>query len=158
MVPAGELVDGALANLEIALSLNRGKVTYDDLPDVRVEPALLTAVFQNLIGNALKFHGEVPPEVRVTADRDGDDWVFAVRDNGIGIEAEYADRVFALFQRLHSRSAYPGTGIGLAMCRRIVEYHGGRIWLDTEAGDEGATFRFTLPARLERGAEENEDA
>ncbi|WP_410623827.1 sensor histidine kinase [Amycolatopsis sp. cmx-8-4] len=158
VVPAGELVDGALANLEVALSLNRGKVTYDDLPEVRVEPALLTAVFQNLIGNALKFHGEVPPEVRVTADRDGDDWVFAVRDNGIGIEAEYADRVFALFQRLHSRSAYPGTGIGLAMCRRIVEYHGGRIWLDTEAGAEGATFRFTLPARLERGAEENEDA
>jgi light-regulated signal transduction histidine kinase (bacteriophytochrome) len=161
VVPAGELVGGALANLEVALALNRGKVTYDDLPEVRVEPALLTAVFQNLIGNALKFHGEAPPEVRVTADREGDDWVFAVRDNGIGVEAEYAERVFALFQRLHTRSAYPGTGIGLAMCRRIVEYHGGRIWLDTDGdtgAETGATFRFTLPARLERGAEENEDA
>jgi signal transduction histidine kinase len=158
VVPAGELVDGALANLEVALSLSGGRVVHDDLPKVSAEPALLTAVFQNLVGNALKFHGEVPPEVRVTADRDGDDWVFSVRDNGIGIDAEYADRIFALFQRLHSRSAYPGTGIGLAMCRRIVEYHGGRIWLDTETSGEGATFRFTLPARLERGGEEGDDA
>jgi signal transduction histidine kinase len=155
---AGELVDDALANLEVALSLSGGEVVRDDLPEVRVEPALVTAVFQNLIGNALKFHGEAAPKVRVTAERDGDDWVFTVRDNGIGIETEYAERVFALFQRLHGRNAYPGTGIGLAMCRRIVEYHGGRIWLDTEAGGEGATFRFTLPARLERGADEGEDA
>ncbi|MDT7801354.1 MAG: hypothetical protein QOI78_4787 [Actinomycetota bacterium] len=162
VVPAGELVDGALANLEVALSLSGGRVVHDDLPKVSAEPALLTAVFQNLIGNALKFRGEAPAEVRVTADRDGDDWVFSVRDNGIGIEAEYAERIFALFQRLHSRSAYPGTGIGLAMCRRIVEYHGGRIWLETEGADSdtetGATFRFTLPSRLERGDEEGGDA
>jgi light-regulated signal transduction histidine kinase (bacteriophytochrome) len=155
---AGELVDEALANLEVAVSLSGGRVVREDLPEVRVEPALLTAVFQNLIGNALKFHGEAPPEVRVTAERDGDDWVFSVRDNGIGIEAEYAERVFALFQRLHGRNAYPGTGIGLAMCRRIVEHHGGRIWLDTETGGDGATFRFTLPARLERDDEEGADA
>ncbi|MEA5358019.1 ATP-binding protein [Amycolatopsis sp., V23-08] len=155
VVPAGELVDGALANLEVALSLSGGRVVHDDLPKVRAEPALLTAVFQNLVGNALKFHGEAPAEVWVTAERDGDDWVFSVRDNGIGIEAEYAERIFTLFQRLHTRSAYPGTGIGLAMCRRIVEYHGGRIWLDTESDSKtGATFRFTLPARLERGDEE----
>ncbi|MGW5718206.1 sensor histidine kinase [Amycolatopsis sp. NPDC003865] len=146
---AGELVDDALANLEVALSLSGGKVDRGELPAVRVEPVLMTAVFQNLIGNALKFKGETPPEVRVTADRDGDDWVFSVSDNGIGIDAEYAERVFALFQRLHTRSAYPGTGIGLALCRRIVEYHGGRIWLDTEA--EGTTFRFTLPAATEDG-------
>ncbi|WP_410606402.1 sensor histidine kinase [Amycolatopsis sp. lyj-109] len=142
---AGALVDDAVANLEVALSLSGGKVGRGDLPEVRVEPALVTAVFQNLIGNALKFKGESPPEVRVTAERDGDDWVFSVADNGIGIDAEYAERVFALFQRLHTRSAYPGTGIGLALCRRIVEYHGGRIWLDTEAAD--TTFRFTLPGR-----------
>ncbi|KDN20611.1 sensor histidine kinase [Amycolatopsis rifamycinica] len=141
---AGALADEAIANLEVALSLSGGKVSRGDLPEVRVEPALMTAVFQNLIGNALKFKGEAPPEVRVTAERDGDQWVFSVVDNGIGIGAEYAERVFALFQRLHTRSAYPGTGIGLALCRRIVEYHGGRIWLDTEAAD--TTFRFTLPA------------
>ncbi|GAB3161443.1 ATP-binding protein [Amycolatopsis stemonae] len=151
VVEAGRLVDDALANLEVALSLSGGKVERGDLPEVRVEQALMTAVFQNLIGNALKFKGETPPEVRVTAERDGDDWVFSVSDNGIGIDAEYAERVFALFQRLHTRSAYPGTGIGLALCRRIVEYHGGRIWLDTEAA--GTTFRFTLPA-----AEDNGDA
>ncbi|NBH05129.1 sensor histidine kinase [Amycolatopsis sp. SID8362] len=149
LVGADRLVDDALANLEVALSLSGGKVTHVDLPEVRVEPALMTAVFQNLIGNALKFKGETPPEVRVTAERDGDDWVFSVSDNGIGIDAEYAERVFALFQRLHTRTAYPGTGIGLALCRRIVEYHGGRIWLDTAATD--TTFRFTLPAREDNG-------
>ncbi|WIX84990.1 ATP-binding protein [Amycolatopsis sp. DG1A-15b] len=149
---AGALVDDAVANLEVALSLSGGKVSRGDLPEVRVEPALMTAVFQNLIGNALKFKGETPPEVRVTAERDGDDWVFSVVDNGIGIDAEYAERVFALFQRLHTRSAYPGTGIGLALCRRIVEYHGGRIWLDTEAAD--TTFRFTLPAREDPALED----
>ncbi|WP_290057811.1 sensor histidine kinase [Amycolatopsis solani] len=149
LIGADRLVDDALANLEVALSLSGGKVTHVDLPEVRVEPALMTAVFQNLIGNALKFKGETPPEVRVTAERDGDDWVFTVSDNGIGIDAEYAERVFALFQRLHTRSAYPGTGIGLALCRRIVEYHGGRIWLDTAAAD--TTFRFTLPAREDNG-------
>lgn len=149
VVDAGRLVDDALANLEVALSLSGGKVERGQLPEVRVEPVLMTAVFQNLIGNALKFKGEAPPEVRVSADREGDDWVFSVADNGIGIDAEYAERVFALFQRLHTRSAYPGTGIGLALCRRIVEYHGGRIRLDTEA--EGTTFRFTLPAATEDG-------
>ncbi|MFJ7216308.1 ATP-binding protein [Amycolatopsis sp. NPDC098790] len=151
VVDAGRLADDALANLEVALSLSGGKVDRGELPRVRVEPALVTAVFQNLIGNALKFKGDAPPEVRVSADRDGDDWVFTVSDNGIGIDAEYAERVFALFQRLHTRSAYPGTGIGLALCRRIVEYHGGRIWLDTEA--EGTTFRFTLPAATEDGGD-----
>lgn len=149
VVETGRLVDDALANLEVALSLSGGKVERGELPEVRVEPALMTAVFQNLIGNALKFNGETPPEVRVTAERDGDDWVFSVSDNGIGIDPEYAERIFALFQRLHTRNAYPGTGIGLALCRRIVEYHGGRIWLDTEAED--TTFRFTLPATEESG-------
>ncbi|HEY3470892.1 MAG TPA: ATP-binding protein [Amycolatopsis sp.] len=146
---AGELVDAALANLEVALSLSGGKVDRGELPAVRVEPVLMTAVFQNLIGNALKFRGETPPEVRVTAERDGDDWVFSVSDNGIGIDPEYAERIFALFQRLHTRTAYPGTGIGLAMCRRIVEYHGGRIWLDTEA--DRTTFRFAVPANPDNG-------
>jgi light-regulated signal transduction histidine kinase (bacteriophytochrome) len=103
-------------------------------------------VFQNLLSNAIKFRGEQPLRVRVTAGRDGEFWLFAVTDNGIGIEAEYAERIFVIFQRLHDRSAYSGTGIGLAMCRKIIEYHGGRIWLDTQYAD-GTRFCFTLPAR-----------
>ena len=111
-------------------------------------PALLATVFQNLLGNALKFRGEDPPRVHVSAVRDGDRWLLRFADNGLGIEHEYADRIFTIFQRLHGRSVYPGTGIGLAMCRKIVEYHGGRIWLDTESR-QGTTFRFTLPVLQE---------
>jgi light-regulated signal transduction histidine kinase (bacteriophytochrome) len=113
----------------------------------------MTAVFQNLLGNAIKFRGEAPPRVSVTAAQDGLSWVFAVSDNGIGIRAEYAERIFVIFQRLHDRATYPGTGIGLAMCRKIIEYFGGRIWLDTDTDTDthtgaegaGAVFRFTLP-------------
>ena len=108
----------------------------------------MTVVFQNLLGNALKFRGEQPPRIVVTASRDGAFWPFSVADNGIGIEPEYAERIFVIFQRLHDRAAYPGTGIGLAMCRKIIEYFGGRIWLDTRVPD-GARFCFTLPGRRE---------
>jgi signal transduction histidine kinase len=111
---------------------------------VQGEASLLTAVFQNLLSNALKFRGEAPPRVSVSARRDGRNWLFTFGDNGIGIEPEYADRVFVIFQRLHDKASYPGTGIGLAMVRKIIEYHGGQIWLDTEPG-AGARFRFTLP-------------
>jgi light-regulated signal transduction histidine kinase (bacteriophytochrome) len=102
-------------------------------------------VFQNLIGNAIKFHADAPPEVRITATEREDDWLFACADNGIGIEPEYAERIFVIFQRLHGKATYPGTGIGLAMVRKIIEYHGGRIWLDTTI-TAGARFWFTLPA------------
>ena len=94
----------------------------------------------------MKFSGDAPPVVRVDARRDGKEWIVSCQDEGIGIEPQYADRVFAIFQRLHLRGDYPGTGIGLALCRRIVEFHGGRIWLDTSVA-AGATFRFTLPER-----------
>jgi light-regulated signal transduction histidine kinase (bacteriophytochrome) len=139
-VDTQRLLGNALANLDT----NGARIARGDLPQVRGEAALLTAVFQNLVGNALKFHGDGPPDVRIEAERVDDEWVFSVIDRGIGIDPEHAERIFAIFQRLHPRDAYPGTGIGLAMCRRIIEYHGGRIWLDTEAGD--TTFRFTLPA------------
>lgn len=133
----------------------------DGLPPVRGEQSLLTAVFQNLIGNAVKFRGEQPPEITVGAERDGADWVFSVTDNGIGIDPQYAERIFVIFQRLHGRGDYPGTGIGLAMCRKIVEHHGGRIWLDTEVA-EGTCFRFTLPApvapELAGAVDEEQDA
>jgi light-regulated signal transduction histidine kinase (bacteriophytochrome) len=112
---------------------------------------LLVAVFQNLIGNALKFHGDEPPVVRVDAERAGDTWTVTCSDDGIGIDPEYAERIFAIFQRLHPKESFEGTGIGLALCRKIVDHHGGRIWLDTDAAG-GATFRFTLPARPERTA------
>ena len=114
------------------------------LPRVRVDQSLVVGVFQNLIGNALKFRGTDPPEIAVGCVDAGEEWEFSVADNGIGIEAEYADRIFVIFQRLHPKDAYPGTGIGLAMCRKIIEYHGGRIWLDTSV-TSGTTFRFTLP-------------
>jgi light-regulated signal transduction histidine kinase (bacteriophytochrome) len=105
-------------------------------------------VFQNLIGNALKFSGDGPPVVRVDVQRDGNQWVVSCSEEGIGIEPQYAERIFAIFQRLHAKETYEGTGIGLALTRKIVEHHGGRIWLDTGV-PRGTTFRFTLPVAEE---------
>jgi signal transduction histidine kinase len=122
------------------------EIIWSDLPTVEGEEPLLTTLFVNLIGNSVKFRRPgVPPVVRITAGRDGDEWRITVRDNGIGIEAEFADKVFLIFQRLHARDAYEGTGIGLAIVKKIVEYHGGRIWLDLDV-DEGTSINFTLPA------------
>jgi signal transduction histidine kinase len=143
-MPAADLLAQAQANLATALRRARAEVEAGELPTVLAEPTLLTAVFQNLLSNAIKFRGERAPRVTVTAERDGDFWLFSVADNGIGISSEYADRIFVIFQRLHDKSTYPGTGIGLAMTRKIIEYHGGRIWLDTAAAG-GARFCFTLP-------------
>jgi signal transduction histidine kinase len=145
-VDAGDLVAQTLGNLSLAIEETGTEVTVDELPRVAGDVSLLTGVFQNLISNAVKFRGDAPARVHVGVRDAGDQWEFSVADNGIGIEPEYADRIFVIFQRLHSKDAYPGTGIGLAMCRKIVEYHGGRIWLDTDvAGTAGTTFRFTLP-------------
>jgi signal transduction histidine kinase len=144
-VDLGESARRALANLDATVVESRAKVDVGPLPTVSGESSLLTALLQNLISNALKFHGEVAPEIHIRAERDGDEWLFACSDNGIGIDPEYSERVFVIFQRLHSKDEYAGTGIGLAMCRKIVEHHGGRIWLDPTAGP-GTTFRFTLPA------------
>jgi signal transduction histidine kinase len=141
----------ALANLTTAIDESGAVVEIGELPTVRGEPALLSAVFQNLIGNAVKFRGDAPPVVRVSAERDDGMWRFSVSDNGIGIEPEYAERIFVIFQRLHPKEAYGGTGIGLALSRKIVEFHGGRIELDTSVR-EGTTFRFTLPVIHENGS------
>ena len=123
-------------------------MTHDDLPALRVEPTHLVQLFQNLIGNAIKFRRPgVAPAVHVGACREEDQWHLSVRDNGIGIAAEHCDRVFLIFQRLHTRETYAGTGIGLAICKKIVERYGGRIWVETTVG-QGTTFHFSLPEEI----------
>jgi signal transduction histidine kinase len=144
-VDSGAALATAQANLATQITEAGAVIEAGPLPTVRGQLTLLSVVFQNLLGNALKFKGDEPPHVVVTVQRDGTFWLFSVTDNGIGIEPQYADRVFLIFQRLHDRATYPGTGIGLAMCRKIIEHFGGRIWLDTDVSG-GATFRFTLPA------------
>ncbi|MGB3444098.1 MAG: ATP-binding protein [Actinophytocola sp.] len=143
-VSCDAVLEQATANLADAIERTGATIEADELPTVSAEVPLLTAVFQNLISNALKFRGEDPPKVRVTVRRDGGFWEFGIADNGIGIDPEYAERIFVIFQRLHNKADYPGTGIGLAMCRKIVEYHGGTIWLDSSV-ESGSRFCFTLP-------------
>ena len=131
-------------NLKSSIEETEATVTHDSLPTIMADPTQLSQLFQNLIGNAVKFCGERKPRVHIGASDEDGEWVFSVRDNGIGIDKEHADRVFAIFQRLHGRGKYPGTGIGLAICKKIVERHGGRIWLDSEEC-RGSTFYFTIP-------------
>jgi signal transduction histidine kinase len=147
-VSCAVLLAQAWANLGPAVRRSHATIEVGDLPVVLGEASLLTAVFQNLLSNALKFAGDQAPRVSVSARRDGEYWLFSLADNGIGIPAEYAERIFVIFQRLHDKAAYPGTGIGLAMCRKIIEYHGGRMWLDTTV-TSGARFCFTLPVPAE---------
>jgi signal transduction histidine kinase len=138
--------DLAVANLAMTIDATDAIVTAEPLPHVRGDAGLLTQLLQNLISNAVKFRGPDPAQVRITVRDAGEDWEFACVDNGLGIEPQYADRIFVIFQRLHAKDEYTGTGIGLALCKRIVEHHGGRIWLDTEVAS-GSTFRWTLPKR-----------
>jgi PAS domain S-box-containing protein len=142
-VDSGATLAKALANLRAAQEASGAKITHDPMPRVIADPAQLTQMFQNLIGNAMKFRGAEAPAVRVSAETRDQVWVFTVKDNGIGLDPQYADRIFMMFQRLHNKSEYPGTGIGLAICKKIVERHGGRIWVDSQPG-HGSTFGFTL--------------
>ncbi|MDE3719806.1 ATP-binding protein [Nocardiopsis sp. N85] len=129
-------LDDALSSLSTRLEETRAEVTWAELPTVRGDRTLLTQVFFNLVGNAVKFRGEDDPRVHIGVEREDDEWIFSCQDNGIGIEPQYAERIFVIFQRLHTREKYTGTGIGLAMCKKIVEFHGGRVWLDTAHGSE----------------------
>ena len=134
----------ALANLRAAQEASGATVTSDALPCVLADGSQLTQIFQNLVGNAMKFRGDGPPRVHVSSETRDHVWVFTVRDNGIGLDTQYADRIFMMFQRLHNKTEYPGTGIGLAICKKIVDRHGGRIWVESRPG-QGCSFGFTLP-------------
>jgi two-component system, chemotaxis family, CheB/CheR fusion protein len=142
-VDCGAVLAKALLNLQVAIAQSGALVTSDPLPTLVAEEVMLMQLFQNLISNSIKYRGEETPRIHVSAEREGKGWLFAVRDNGIGIDAQDASRVFGMFKRLHG-SEIPGTGIGLALCKKVVERQGGRIWVESEAG-EGATFKFTLP-------------
>ena len=139
-------LEAALANLTVAMEESQARITHDPLPILDADSTQLQQLFQNLIGNALKFHGVNPPEIHVGATRQNGKWLFSVHDNGIGVEPQYRERIFVIFQRLHTRSEYAGTGVGLAICKRIVERHGGDIWVESEPG-RGSTFFFTIPDR-----------
>jgi signal transduction histidine kinase len=142
------VLESVLANLKVAIEESHTTIEHDPLPIVQGDVVQLTQVFQNLIGNAIKFHGGATPKIHVGAQRETDHWVFHVRDNGIGIDPKNFERIFVLFQRLHTRQEYPGTGMGLAICKKIIERHGGRIWAESKPG-EGTTFYFTIPAENE---------
>ncbi len=138
------VIDRVLRTLKLRIDEVGASVTRETLPMVSADPGQLEHLFLNLIGNALKFHGSAPPQVHVSASSRDGRWVFSVRDNGIGIDPQYFERIFVMFQRLHDRMDYPGTGIGLAICKKIVERHGGAIWVESTPG-QGSTFSFTLP-------------
>ena len=134
-----------LENLKTGIQESRAEVTHDPLPTVNADALQLEQVFQNLIANAMKFRREdEPPRIHVSAEKSDHEWVFSVRDNGIGIAPEHVGRLFKIFERLHPADRYPGTGMGLAICKKIVERHGGRIWVESELGT-GSTFYFTIP-------------
>jgi len=135
----------ALANLQAAIEESGAAITYDPLPIVMADDSQIVQLFQNLIGNAVKFRGEDSPRIHVSAEQKTNQWVFSVRAEAFGINPEFFERIFNVFQRLHGRD-YPGTGIGLAICKRIVERHGGRIWVESEPG-KGSIFYFTIPKR-----------
>nr|WP_224242914.1 PAS domain-containing protein [Hyalangium gracile] len=149
---AGQALQRAVDNVRATLEETRGELTVAPLPRVLADETQLAQLFQNLLSNALKFHGQAPPKVEVSAQPQGPDWWrFTVKDEGLGIDSQYFDRIFIIFQRLHGREEYPGTGIGLAICKKIVERHGGRIGVESRPG-AGSTFWFTLPAAPMAGA------
>ena len=139
---ATEAAPWALSNLGAAIKQSRATIASDHLPTVRAHDTHLLQLFQNLVGNAIKYRSKEPPRIQVSAKQEETEWVFAVRDNGIGIDPQYTKQVFGIFTRLHGRK-YPGTGIGLAICQKIVERYGGRIWVESALG-KGATFYFTI--------------
>lgn len=142
------VLEKVLDGLKLAIEDNRASITHDHLPLVLADPMQLGQLFQNLLTNSMKFHSGEPPRIHISAHNLGKSWRFSFQDNGIGIAAEHSDRIFIIFQRLHTKTEYPGTGIGLAICKKIVERHGGRIWIEPTAGG-GTTFNFTIASGQE---------
>ena len=140
-----EVVEDALQGLSVALEESGARIEVEYLPTVPVDRTQMSQIFQNLLSNAIKFRGENMPLIRIWATKNEDEWIFSVQDNGIGIDPSYSETIFEIFKRLHTKEEYPGTGIGLAISRRIIERHGGRIWVTSQIGN-GSTFSFTLPA------------
>lgn len=139
------VVERARENLQVQIEETDARVSVGSLPTVEADDNQLEQVFQNLLSNAIKYRSDAPPRIDIDAERDGETWVFRVADNGIGIEESEVDRIFDVFQRLHAEADYPGTGIGLALCQKIVDRHAGDMWVDSEPGD-GSTFYFSIPA------------
>jgi light-regulated signal transduction histidine kinase (bacteriophytochrome) len=139
-----QLLNQVLSNLEVAIQENDALITHDPLPTVMADEIQIMGVFQNLISNAMKFHPDRQPHVHISAEHIDGEWRFSVQDNGIGIAPEFAERIFIIFSRLHTQAKYPGTGIGLAICKKVIERHKGRIWVESQLG-EGSTFFFSIP-------------
>jgi light-regulated signal transduction histidine kinase (bacteriophytochrome) len=143
-IDAGEMLEKALQNLDAAIRESGAIITFAGLPRVRMPAFELEHIFQNLIANAIRYRSSAPPRVNIAASRQGAEWVFSVQDNGIGIAPQFQKQIFDIFRRLHSQSEYPGTGMGLAICQRSLERHGGKIWVESEP-EKGSTFYFTIP-------------
>jgi light-regulated signal transduction histidine kinase (bacteriophytochrome) len=143
-VQSGEILQMAVANLGETIRERSAQITWDSMPEIFADSVLLGEVFQNLIASGIKFNKGTTPSVHISVEKQDSDWVFSVRDNGIGIEAQQADRVFGVFERLHAASEFPGTGVGLTIIQKIVKLHKGRVWFESKPG-EGTTFFFTIP-------------
>jgi light-regulated signal transduction histidine kinase (bacteriophytochrome) len=140
-------LNSVLSYLQPYMNENHAQITYDPLPSIMGDSSQIQQVLQNLLTNAIKFHGDEPPKIHISAEESGDEWTFVVSDNGIGIDSGHQEQIFEVFKRLHTREEYEGTGIGLSICKKIVERHGGRIWVESKPG-KGSTFYFTIPLAL----------
>jgi light-regulated signal transduction histidine kinase (bacteriophytochrome) len=145
-VDVASIVGQVFANLQQRIEESHAIITQDDLPVIEADESQMMRLFQNLIDNALKFKSDTPPHVHISTHKEGVFYIFTVSDNGIGIDSQYADKIFQIFQRLNTSQKYPGTGVGLAICKRIVERHGGKIWIESKVGN-GSKFFFTIPIK-----------
>jgi PAS domain S-box-containing protein len=149
LVNLESVLNKSILNLKVSIKENNARITYDELPTIKVDPIQITQLFQNLLGNAIKFRKDnEEPLIHVKADDNSDEWIFQVIDNGIGVDSQHKDFIFGVFQRLHEINEYPGTGIGLSICKKIIERHKGEIWIESELG-EGSKFCFTIPKSIE---------
>ncbi len=143
-----KVLENVISNLSLSIKDNNARITHEPLPNIKADTSQMMQVFQNLIANAIKFHGSQPPEIHITTLKDNNKWTFAVKDNGIGIEEEYQKQIFEVFKRLHTRAEYPGSGIGLSVSQKIIRHHRGNIWVESELG-KGSTFYFTIPLKID---------